>query len=82
MGAVVKVEQHGEEHRPVRRRVLYYYIGSFSTYPASALSSSFPSGVLWDDKYKIVLGQILRPLLLGSHYASSAIVLLGLGFGP
>ena len=60
--AVVKVEQHSEEHGPVRRRVLYYCIGSFSTYPASALSSSFPSGVLWDAKHKIVLGQILRPL--------------------
>ena len=61
LGAVVKVEQHGEEHGLVRRRVLYYSIGSFFTCPASELSSSFPSGVLWGAEHKIVLDQILRP---------------------
>ena len=61
LGAVVKVEQHDEEHGLVRHRVLYYSIGNFFICPASALSSSFPSDILWGAEHKIVFGQILRP---------------------
>ena len=78
---VVKAELHGEEHGPVRRRVLYCSIDSFFTWPAPALSSSFPLGALWGVEYKIVLGYILRPFL-DFHYAFSAIALLGSGLGP
>ena len=78
---VVKAEEHDEEHGLVRRRVLYCSFGSFFTWSAPALSSSFPLGALWGAEYKIVLGHFLRPFL-DFHYASSAIVLLGSGLGP
>ena len=40
----------------------------------------FSPGVLGGAEHKIVLGHILVPLL-GFHYASSVIALLGLGLG-
>ena len=81
LGVVGKVKWHGLEHRLVRCRILYYDVGSFLPCPAPVLSLPFSSGVLGGAEHKIVLGHVLVPFL-GFHYASSAVALLGLGFGP
>ena len=81
VGVVGKVKWHGLEHELVRCRILYYDVGSFLPCPAPVLSLPFSSGVLGGAEHKIVLGHVLVPFL-GFHYASSAIVFLGIGLGP
>ena len=58
-----------------------YGVGSFLACTALVLILSFPLGVLRGVEREVILGYILGPLK-GSRHTSSAIRLLGLGFGP
>ena len=69
------------EYGLVRRWAPHYGVGSFLVCTALVLSLSFSSGTLLGVERGIVLGHILGPLR-GFHHTSSAVGLLGLGFGP
>ena len=68
-------------HGFVRCGAPRYGVGSFLTYTALVLSLSFSSGVLRGVEREVVLGYIIEPSR-GSPHTSSAVGLLGLGFGP